>query len=449
MADGLDYDKPFYRAALEPGVFVVVAVDPVATLAPLNDPHATRQASEMALVSGTRRYLAFVRTVDLPINPVAATKGRPTSAIPQLPAPSQPQPRLHINLVHTSPPPSVPGEGADESMCVPVWPTRPKEGCGRPPLKPTNYLGWNEVYVHTVMDAHVRVSHSDERAFRPALAPVLPPREMLRFDQYQLEDHARESESYWQEAQVNQQHEPYPDHHSYLASMHERSDKNTISAEDLDNVDILSEDYRLSTLMSGITFDAHCSASPSSTSSIEIPPPPPVPHTSHPTRGAPRPRPISIASTASTDSTFSFCTVSSEASDSPYIPTFRYPSSGEDPEDDARRARRRKTLSPPSPAAATDLSGATRVAHPYSVSSSTLVKPAPLHYHASKPFSTRHPPYINWPQPPFDDSDEEDGHTPSKSRQCHPHVKIWFDLSMMDEPADPREFFEELKVLRV
>lgn len=434
MAHGLDYDKAFYRAALEPGVFVVVAVDPVATLAPLNDPHATHQAREM--VSSMRKYVAFVRTVDLPMSPVATTKARRTSAIP----PSQSQPKLHINLVHTSPPRRVPGEGVDESMCVPVWPTRPKDGCGRPPLKPTNYLGWKDAYVHTVMDAHVRVSHCDERGFRPALAPVLPPREMLRFDQYQQEDHAREAESYRQETQTKQQKHYYPD-----PSVHECPNQDFVSVEDLEDADIQSEDYRLSTLMSGITFDAHTSPSSSSASSIQIHPRPPVPQISHPMCGTPRQRPSSIAST---NSTFSFRTYSSEASDSPSIPTFRYPSSGSDLESDDRHVRRRKFLAPPSPTAATDLSGATRVAHLHANSSSTLSKPWSQPYQVSQAFSMRHTPSTNWGHPSFGDSDEEEEETPSKSRQCQPHIKVWFELSMIDEPADPREFFEELKALR-
>lgn len=447
MAHGLDYDKAFYRAALEPGVFVVVAVDPVATLAPLNDPHATHQTRDM--VSGMHKYLAFVRTVDLPMRPVAATKARHASVIPPLATasppspPPPPSPRLHINLVHTSPPRRVPGEGVDESMCVPVWPTRPNQGCGRPPLKPTNYLGWQDAFVHTVMDAHVRVSHCDQRGFRPALAPVFPPREMLRFDRYQQEDHARESKSYQQATQVKQQqhHQHYP----YATSGCEDPNEDAVSVEDLEDADIQSEDYRLSTLMSGITFDEHISSSSSSASTVESHPRPAVPQISHPTRTASRPRPISIAST---NSTFSFRTISSGASDSPYIPTFRYPSSGSELECDARRARSRNTLSPPSPTAATDLSGATRVANPHANSSSTLAKPGSLYHNASQAFSTRHAPSTNWAHPSFDESDEEEEQAPSKSRQCHPYVRVWFDLSMIDEPADPREFFEELKALR-
>jgi hypothetical protein len=438
MAHGLDYDKAFYRAALEPGVFVVVAIDPVATLAPLNDPHATLQAREV--VSGMHKYVAFVRTVDLPISPVATTKARRSSTIPPLAAASQSQPKLHINLVHTSPPRKVPGEGVNESMCVPVWPTRPKDGCGRPPLKPTNYLGWKDAYVHTVMDAHVRVSHCDERGFRPALAPVLPPREMLRFDQLQQEDHAREAESYRQETQMKQQKHYCPDH-----AVHESPNKDFAGVEDLDDADVQSEDYRLSTLMSGITFDAHTSSSSSSAPSTEIFPRLPVPQISHPMRGTPRQRPASIAST---NSTFSFRTITSDASDSPSIPTFRYPWSGSELGSDAGHMRKRKSLGPPSPTAATDLSGATRVAHQHAKSSSALAKPWSQHYQVSQAFSTRHTPSTNWGNPFFGDSDEEDEETPSRSRQCQPCVKIWFDLSMVDEPADPREFFEELKALR-
>jgi len=438
MAHGLDYDKAFYRAALEPGVFVVVAVDPVATLAPLNDPHATHQAREM--VPGMHKYVAFVRTVDLPMSPVATTKARRASTIPPLAPTSQSQPKLHINLVHTSPPRKVPGEGVNESMCVPVWPTRPTEGCGRPPLKPTNYLGWKDAYVHTVMDAHVRVSHCDERGFRPALAPVLPPREMLRFDQFQQEDHAREAESYRQETQMKEQKQYCPN-----PSIHESPIKDFVSVEDWDDADVQSEDYRLSTLMSGITFDAHTSPTSSSASSIEIHPRSPVPQVSHPMRGTPRQRPASIAST---NSTFSFRTISSEASDSSSIPTFRYPSSESDIGSDSRHVRRGKFLSPPSPTAATDLSGATRVAHPHANSSSTLAKPWSPHYQVSQAFSMRHTPSTNWGLPSFVDSDEEEEEALSRSRQCQPHINIWFDLSMIDEPADPREFFEELKALR-
>jgi hypothetical protein len=442
MAHGLDYGSPFHRAALEPGVFVVVAIDPLATLAPLNDPHATHQARQM--VSSMHIYLAFVRTVDLPIGPVAATKARRASAVPPPPPTSQPQPRLHINLVHTSPPLRVPGEGTDESMCVPVWPTRPDEGCGRPPLKPTNYLGRKDAYVHTVMDAHVRVSHCDERAFRPALAPVLPPREMLRFDRYQQEDHARESESYRQETQMKQQVHDHHHHHHDAASL-DVFDKGPLSVGDLDDPDIQSEDYRLSTLMSGITFDAHtASPSSSSASSIEIHPQPLVPTPFQISRPS-RPRPVSIAST---NSTFSFRTVSSEASDSPEIPTFRSPSSGSDLENNTPRAGRRKPVSPPSPTAATDLSGPTRVAHSHANSSSTLAKPGSLHHKPSQAFLTRRAPSTNWVYPSFGESDEEEEQAPSKTRQCHPHVKVWFDLSMVDEPADPREFFEELQALR-
>ena len=436
MAHGLDYDKAFYRAALEPGVFVVVAVDPVATLSPLNDPHATHQAREM--VSDVRKYLAFVRTIDLPIGPVATTKARRASTTPPLAAASQSQPKLHINLVHTSPPRRVPGEGVDESMCVPVWPTRPKDGCGRPPLKPTNYLGWKDAYVHTVMDAHVRVSHCDERGFRPALAPVLPPREMLRFDRYQQEDHAREAESYRQETQMKQQKPYHPD-----PPVHESPNVDFITVEDFDDGDVQSEDYRLSTLMSGITYDAHTVTSSSSASSIESLPVSPAPQISHPMRGAPTQRPASIAST---NSTFSFRSISSEASDSPSIPTFRYPSS--ESESGARHARRRKSLTPPSPTAATDLSGATRVAHPHTNSSSTLAKPWSHHYQTSQAFLTRHTPSTNWGNPSFGDSDEEEEDTLSRSCQCQPQVNVWFDLSMVDETADPREFFEELKALR-
>jgi len=442
MAHGLDYDKAFYRAALEPGVFIVVAVDPLATLAPLDDPHATHQAREM--VPGMHKYLAFVRSVDLPAGPVAATKARRASMTPPLAAASQPHPKLHINLVHTSPPRRVSGEGVDESMCVPVLPTRPKDGCGRPPLKPTNHLGWKDAYVHTVMDAHVRVSHCDQRGFRPALAPVLPPREMLRFDRYQQEDHARESESYRQETQMKQQQQRHYCHQPDLISVHDSSNKDLVSVEDLDDADVRSEDCRLSTLMSGVTFDAHSSSS-SSASSIEIHPRPPVPQISHPMHGAPRQRAVSIAST---NSAFSFRTTSSGASDSPYIPTFRYPSSGSDLESDARQVGKHKSLSPPSPTAATDLSGATRVAHPHANSSSTLAKPGSLHHHASQAFSMRHAPSTNWAHPSLRESDEDEDQTPSMSRQCQPHIKVWFDLSMIDEPADPREFFEELKALR-
>lgn len=239
---------------------------------------------------------------------------------------------------------------------------------------------------------------------------------------------------------MKQQKHYHPD-----PSVHESPNIDFVSVEDLDDGDLQSEDYRLSTLMSGITFDAHTAPSSSSASSIESLPEPPAPKISHPMRGAPRQRPASIAST---NSTFSFRTISSEASDSPSIPTFRYPSSGSDLESGARHARRRKSLSPPSPTAATDFSGATRVAHPHTNSSSTLAKPWSQHYQASHTFSTRHMPSTNWGNPSFGESDEEEEDTPSKSRQCQPHVKVWFDLSMVDETADPREFFEELKALR-
>jgi hypothetical protein len=256
---------------------------------PPRNPPSTRDGLQHAQVPRLRPHRRS------PNKSGGGDKGTPREYDPPAAAASQPQPRLHINLVHTSPPRRVPGEGAGRVDVCPCLADSAKGGV---------WEAATQAYQLPRMERCIRPHrHGCPRArlsLRRARVSTCPcPRPPSSRDaalrSIPAEDHARESESYWQETQMKQQHSPLttPVRHP-CTSVPTR----ILSASRTWTMLISSRrtiDSPRSCQVSPLT---HILSSPSSSaSSIEIPSRPPVPQISHPIAVLQDRRPVSIAST--------------------------------------------------------------------------------------------------------------------------------------------------------
>ncbi|KAI0043082.1 hypothetical protein FA95DRAFT_444102 [Auriscalpium vulgare] len=129
-SEGRLLKKPFTPAH---GAYIVLTLDPVATLKALNDPVAETQAR--ALV--TKKYVGIV------------------AELVDIASPFREYHRCSCSLLSQGLPTPVPSRSVDETMCVPIAPaTHP---IGRAGLWPSPPLPWENLYHHTMAGVDLRI----------------------------------------------------------------------------------------------------------------------------------------------------------------------------------------------------------------------------------------------------------------------------------------------------
>ncbi|ETW80254.1 hypothetical protein HETIRDRAFT_242493, partial [Heterobasidion irregulare TC 32-1] len=148
--------------------YVAFSIDPVATVASLEDPDAT----EAARLLPTRKYVGLVETIH------------------DLRHPSRPYHRCDIALLSQGLPNDVEEYGIESFMCVPVAPTE-DHPLLRAPLRPTKPLPWDDVYHHSHMkfSGRVRTAPADHTN-----ATMITGDDACRFQEILSEDTARRHE---------------------------------------------------------------------------------------------------------------------------------------------------------------------------------------------------------------------------------------------------------------
>lgn len=440
---------------LKPGMLVVVAVDPLATLQPLFEGDEEVEKAARDMYPRMRRYLGFLRGVQHrergPEEEGSHLEGGVgLNAV---------RTSVHLNLVHTERPVRSQYDTIDESMCVPLAfdrPTSPvpvlgvqrhnslrhpklSRGASRKPIyiqNATGTLPWKDLYAHTIMDAFAAISELD--AALPSddvgslKSPEISTSDMQRYDSYQTIDRARESSQY-QKAQ-----ERGVDAGTIVD---EYWDDDNDDEYDYEDEEEYQSQFRLSTVISGLTIEDDASVADqlrtasSYAPSVRIP----SPRVASPTSSGLAPsawrgRSIRITQQPSRSQ---LDTIKAKDSAIPAHP----PS---------------EPLSPKSPTM-TGTSGETNEtkATDASLSSAAMSTQATT---VPDPNSPPHQSEIIESPPPeshswsFDQLELAGGLGANKplERQCAIHVRIWLDLTREDVacPEDPRTFFEELKMLR-
>jgi hypothetical protein len=216
------------QPTISPGTLVVLAIDPVATLAPLLTVNAPLEKQVRSMEAGMQRYLAFVRHVESPPKVKDSIKEnngkhRRASSVAgnNRAGPSKKETtrktHLQLGLLHHTPPKRSRYDTIDESMCMPLeWdgqyrrghhaspqssPWRSSFGEDRAPLRidgPAEMVipaSCRQLYAYTTIDLTAAVSSLDEGAVRaPNTSLSISEREMRRFDAYQAVDCLREEE---------------------------------------------------------------------------------------------------------------------------------------------------------------------------------------------------------------------------------------------------------------
>ncbi|KAI0038492.1 hypothetical protein FA95DRAFT_1567704 [Auriscalpium vulgare] len=148
------------------GAYVALTFDPAATLEALEDPIATAQAK--ALV--TKKYVGFI------------------SQCLELPLPERRYHECQCRLLTQGLPNASLSEHIDETMCATIAPAQ--HPTGRPALKPSPPLPWDNLYHDTLRDFYLRVT-TQAREIDHAQSPMLPVDDMLALIDYCSADRRR------------------------------------------------------------------------------------------------------------------------------------------------------------------------------------------------------------------------------------------------------------------
>ncbi|KIM90192.1 hypothetical protein PILCRDRAFT_1549 [Piloderma croceum F 1598] len=147
--------------------YVVFSIDPVATLASLDDPEVTVATSRLH----PKKYVGFVRNTASAHNADAEFMA------------------YKIELLRQGPTPELKERFIESDMCVPVLPNTAQHPLNRPPLRPTIPLPWADCY-HSSFDT-VTVRVAMQRADATA-AVRIPFEEMGKQMYFKLTDRARQ-----------------------------------------------------------------------------------------------------------------------------------------------------------------------------------------------------------------------------------------------------------------
>ncbi|THH21351.1 hypothetical protein EW146_g197 [Bondarzewia mesenterica] len=127
-----------------PSTYISFSVDPVSTIAALDDPEATAAAK----VIPNKKYAGYVgRVLDLPL-------------------PDRPYHRCEIRLLSQGLPESSDDHCIEPSMCVPVFPATDHPQ-SREPLHTTKPLPWSNLYHHSYITARLSQTESSPIESRP------------------------------------------------------------------------------------------------------------------------------------------------------------------------------------------------------------------------------------------------------------------------------------------
>ncbi|KIM90189.1 hypothetical protein PILCRDRAFT_811913 [Piloderma croceum F 1598] len=146
--------------------YVVFSIDPVATLAALDDPEVTAAASSL----NPKKYVGYVRNTAGAHNVEAEFTA------------------YQIDLLRQGPTPKSSEDFVESDMCVAVLPNTTGYPLDRPPLQPTTPLPWPDCYHSSFDNTIVRVA---TRRAPLAEAVQLPSEEMRRQIYYQVIDQTR------------------------------------------------------------------------------------------------------------------------------------------------------------------------------------------------------------------------------------------------------------------
>ncbi|KAJ7152602.1 hypothetical protein C8R43DRAFT_819884, partial [Mycena crocata] len=116
------------------GSWVVLTIDPIATLEELDDPDALISAEKLT----PKPYVAFVKIIH------------------EMYLASQPFHSYSIHFLLRGPPRDHPEDFIEASMSVPVLPTSVEHPLSRQPLRPSNPLPWENCYLSPFVTANVR-----------------------------------------------------------------------------------------------------------------------------------------------------------------------------------------------------------------------------------------------------------------------------------------------------
>ncbi|THH21353.1 hypothetical protein EW146_g195 [Bondarzewia mesenterica] len=160
-----DADKIRLTFVPTTSTYVAFSIDPVFTVAALDDPEASAAAKAIS----TKKYAGYV------------------SEVLDLPFPDRLYHRCEIRLLSQGLPELSDEHHIEPSMCVPVFPTT-EHPLSREPLHPTKPLPWPNLYHHSYMDVTLRLrTHVTDCS----MAPRIPPKDRVRHDRMISEDDER------------------------------------------------------------------------------------------------------------------------------------------------------------------------------------------------------------------------------------------------------------------